>query len=620
MAPLRSWKVLWSESFDGPNPALPCPALRARLALAVTGLGEKRRSRLLEAVDAVRLRRNDPPGPLLAALAQDQLPVSSAAAIAAVAVELQRIFGDAVSRAVVGSVGPSGECDMVCEIEQAVIGSLALRAALAMTAHAVAGSRARPEALDAFVSRAEAQARDHATVVLMAGARERGIPVQRLHQGGRFANHVRFGHGRFQRQILSTITDGSSAVAGAVTGSKSQTVTHLRRLGLPVPRQFLAASAAEARDAASRIGYPVVIKPERGTGGVGITADVRNEAEVDAAFASATRHTPSVVVEELIPGEDHRMLVCGGRLVAATQRCRAAVVGDGHSTISELIAAENANPRRGPAGRADLVTIKPDAAMRMLLARDGWGLQSVPPAGCSVLLRTTANMKLGGSVVAVDDIVHPDNRRLSEAAALGMGLDICGVDLLIPDIAVSYLDQPCGIVEVNMNPGLAYGSFPDVFPRVIDGVLGQLFADGDTGTMPLVVVVGSIEGRAPAMVAALVQGFARTGRCAAWFDGRDLGIGTATQQRGIEDPARAADMVLGQPVADAGVLLCDAAHLLRRGLPWQACDAVVLADGGGADSLDFVIAAASGRSFQLGESPDATASAVMDTLGLAAPH
>lgn len=620
MAEPRRWQILSSESFDGPNPELPCAVLRARLALAVRRLGPKRRDRLLQAVDAVRRRRNDPPGPLLAALAREPGPVSAAVAIAAVAVELQRIFGDAVSRANAGDIDAAGECDIACEIEQAVIGSLALRAALAMTAHAVAGSAKQPEALDAFVARAEAQARDQATAVLMAGARERGIPVQRLNLGSRFANHVRFGHGRFQRQVLSTITDGSSAVAGTVTGSKSQTVLHLHRLGLPAPRQIVVASAAEARDAAARIGFPVVVKPDRGTGGVGITADVRNAAELDEAFALAARHSPTTVVEQLIPGEDHRMLVCGGRLVAATQRCRAAVVGDGHSTIAELIAIENANPRRGPAGHADLVTIRPDDAMRRLLARDGWNLQSVPPADCSVLLRSTANMKLGGSVVAVDDIVHPDNRRIAEAAALGLGLDIAGVDLLLGDISVSYLDQPCGIVEVNMNPGLAYGSFPEVFPLVIDGVLGQLFAPGETGAMPLVAVVGSSEGKAPGMVAALVQGFARTGRCAAWFDGRDLGIGGATQQRGIDDLARAADMVLGQPVAEAGILLCDPAHLLRRGLPWPACDAVVFADGGAVDGLDFVIAAAGGRSFRLGESPDATAAAVIEALGLASSH
>ncbi|MDA0219027.1 MAG: ATP-grasp domain-containing protein [Proteobacteria bacterium] len=548
----------------------------------------------------------------------EQGQVSSAATIAAVTVELQRMFGDLVSRAVVGDIDDAGACVIACEIEQEVLGSLALRAAMAMVAHAVARAARRPEALDSFIARAEAEARDSATAAIVLGARERGIPARRLHQGHRFVNHVRFSHGRYQRQAISTITDGCSAVAGSVTGSKSQTVLLLRRLGLPVPHQFVAASAKEARTAGERIGYPVVVKPDRGTGGAGITADVRDETELDAAFGLATSYSSTAVVEEMIPGEDHRMLVCGGRMVAATQRRRAAVVGDGRTTIAALIAAENANPRRGPAGQADLVTIKPDAAMRTLLARDGLDLRSVPPAGHPVLLRTTANMKLGGSVVAVDDIVHPDNQRLAEAAALGLGLDIAGVDLLIPDIAVSYLDQPCAIVEVNMNPGLAYGSFPDVFPRVIDGVLGQLFAPGETATMPLVAVVGSAQGQGPATVAALVRGFALAGRCAAWFDGHDLGIGCAIQQRGVAEVALAADMILGQPLAEAGVLLCEARHLLRRGLPWETCDTVVFADGAAAGELDFVVAAAGGRSFQVGDAPEATAAAVIGALGLGA--
>ncbi len=622
MAASRSWEIVRTEFFDGPNPALPCPALRVRLVLPVRAVGTARRARLLQSLDALRLRRNDPPGPLLAALADETGPVSSATVVAAVAVELQRIFGDPVSRAQVEKADHEGHCVIACEIEQASIGALAFRAALMMVAHAVAGTARLPEALDAFVARARAEARDHAVSVMVQAARERGIPVQRLHQGARFVNHVRFGHGRFQRQVMGTITDRSSAVAGAVTGSKSQTVHLLARLGLPVPRQVTAAGAEDARAAARQIGFPVVVKPERGTGGSGITADVRDEAELDAAFALARRHAPVVVVEEMVPGEDHRLLVCGGRMVAATMRRRAAVAGDGRSTIAELIAVENANPRRGLPGQADLVTITPDEAMERLLAREGLALHSVPAEGRTVLLRTTANMKLGGSIVAVDDVVHPDNQRLAEAAALGLGLDIAGVDLLIPDITVSYLDQPCAIVEVNMNPGLAYGSFPDVFPKVIDGVLGQLFAPGETGTMPLVVVVGSADGQGPATVAALVQGFARTGRCAAWFDGRDLGIGSAVQQRGVEDVVRAAGMVLAQPVAEAGVLLCDAGHLQRRGLPWQACDTVVFADSAAATGgeLAFVIAAAGGRSFRVGDAPEATASAVIGALGLTAAN
>ena len=613
---VRSWKLLGVDAFDGPNLVLPCRAMRVRLHVAVPALAPGRRARLLGAIDGLRRRRNDAPGAPLAAVMNADGPVPTAQAIAATAIELQRIFGDGVSRTVWTAADAEGLCELAFEVEQSRIGRLALRAAMSLVAHAVAGAERRAEAVDAFVERAGQEARDSAVAPMIAEARARGIPVRRLHDGVRFLSHVRFGHGRYQRQCIGAITDHTSSVGGVIAGSKTQTVLALERLALPVPRQIVVGTAEEAESAAERIGYPVVVKPDRGSGGGGITADVRDENELPAAFALARQHCPLVVIEELMPGEDHRLLVCGGRLVAATMRRRAAVVGDGRSTIAELAAVENDDPRRGPADVADLATIEIDETMLAHLARDGLAPGSVPAAGQTVLLRSTANLKLGGSLVAVDDIVHPDNRRLAETAALALGIDLAGVDLLIPDIATSYLEQRCGIVEVNVDPGLAYGSFPPVFAKVMDAIFEELFPEGSPHSMPLVLVVGTRDGTGAEMVAELVASFAQAGRTAAWFDGSGLGIGGDVQSRGAGSVARAVEVVLAHPLAEAGVLLCEPAHLEQRGMPWERCDAVVHVGDTPPAVRAFVDAAAGGRAFEVSGALRSVAHRVVAALAI----
>ena len=132
-----------------------------------------------------------------------------------------------------------------------------------------------------------------------------------------------------------------------LAGDKEETNVILRDLGLPVPPQWMVQSSADAKRAAERIGYPVVVKPLAGNHGRGVSTDLSSSEEVEVAFDKAREHGRNVIVERYIQGFDHRLLVVNGKLVAAAKRMPGHVRGDGKHTIAELVDIVNEDPRRG---------------------------------------------------------------------------------------------------------------------------------------------------------------------------------------------------------------------------------------------------------------------------------
>ena len=189
-------------------------------------------------------------------------------------------------------------------------------------------------------------------------------------------------------------------------------------LGLPVPQQELVRNEEQARRAARRIGFPVVTKPYNGNHGRGISIRLTTEDEVAAGFHVAREHSSSVIVETFLEGDDHRLLVVNGELVAATRRTPGHVVGDGVHNIVELIEVVNQDPRRGVGHEKVLTRLELDAQAQKMLEKAGLQASSVPEAGQVVYLRSTANLSTGGTATDVTDVIHPDNREMAERAAL----------------------------------------------------------------------------------------------------------------------------------------------------------------------------------------------------------
>jgi cyanophycin synthetase len=320
-------------------------------------------------------------------------------------------------------------------------------------------------------------------------AERRSIPVMRLND----ASFVQLGYGVRQRRIQATMTDRTSALGVEIADEKFRTKGLLEQAGVPVAEGSIVETLDEAARAAAEIGYPVAVKPEVGNHGKGISAHVSHRGELEAAFASALQVHPGVIVEKTLTGADFRVLVIDGTFVAAAVRDPAHVVGDGVSSIRELIDGVNADPDRGIGHERVLTVITVDEMTQRLLRFGGQELDDVLPAGERLHLKTTANLSTGGSARDVTDQVHSDVRLTCERIARLIGLDCIGIDIVAPTLSEPLSHGSTGVVEVNAAPGFRMHLDPtEGRPRNVAAAFVQMmFPPGTDFDVPVIAVTGT---------------------------------------------------------------------------------------------------------------------------------
>lgn len=415
------------------------------------------------------------------------------------------------------------------------------------------------------------------TAAIVNAATDRGIPHIRLNEG----NLVQLGYGAAQRRIWTAETDKTSAIAEGIAGNKDLTKTLLKACGVPVPEGEVVDSPEAAWDAAEDIGVPVVVKPLDGNHGRGVSLELTERADIEAAYKVAEAEGSDVIVERFIPGDEHRVLVVGGKLVAAARGESLWIVGNGRDKVTKLIDDQlNSDPRRGEAEEFPLETIvlEREPTMRLLLERQGLNGESVPAEGHRVLVQRNGN-------VAVDctDDVHPDVAYQCGLAARAVGLDIAGIDLVVQDISKPLAPQRGAIVEVNAGPGLLMHLKPaEGLPRPVGkAIADHLFDETETGRVPIVGVAGSV-------------GTSHIARLIAWLlhlGGRHVGLacrdGLFLGTRRVEGKDRA-NFAAGQRLlmnreVNAVVLENGAASILNDGLAYDRCTVGVVTDLLGAE-------------------------------------
>jgi len=422
-----------------------------------------------------------------------------------------------------------------------------------------------PAARDEFIRFAQRRALGPSTASLVRAAEQRNIPWLRLND----QSLVQLGHGKFQQRIQATVTSRTPHIAVELASDKEETNKILATLGLPVPQQELVHSEEQAVRAASRIGFPVVTKPYNGNHGRGISIRLTSEAEVAQGFRLAREHSRSVIVESFLEGDDHRLLVVNGELVAATRRTPGHVVGDGLHTVAQLIDLVNQDPRRGVGHEKVLTRLELDTQAQKMLERAGLQANSVPEAGRIVSLRSTANLSTGGTATDVTDVIHPDNREMAERAVRAVGLDVGGVDFLTKNITESYRKIGGGICEVNAAPGFRMHVAPsEGTPRdVAKPVIDMLFPPGAPTRVPIAAITGTNGKTTTARMLAHITKMAGYTPGLTTTDGLYVD-GQRTVSGDMTGPV-SARMVLADPQIDMAVLETARGGLLRAGMGVQ---------------------------------------------------
>jgi cyanophycin synthetase len=386
------------------------------------------------------------------------------------------------------------------------------------------------------------------TACIVDAADDRDIPAIRLSEG----NLLQLGYGVNQRRIWTAETDNTSAIAETISRDKELTKSLLDACGIPVPHGREVTSAADAWLAAQDIGLPVVVKPTDGNHQRGVFTNLSSEQEIQTAYTEANKEGAGVLVENFIPGVEHRLLIVGGKLVAAARGENATVTGDGQSSIAALIEVQiNEDPRRGHQDDLPLNRVNLSPAVELEIARQGLTFSAVPAAGQVVTIQ-----RIGNVAYDCTELVHPEVAALASVAARVVGLDIAGIDLVVQDISQPLHAQGGAIVEVNAGPGLLMHLKPaGGRPRQVGrDIVDYTFAPGDMARVPVIGITGT---RGKTMTGKLLfrllslhglrTGLAgseglfvdnrqlRRGNCATWADGRRVLLNREVQAAIIEN-------------------------------------------------------------------------------------
>lgn len=493
-----------------------------------------------------------------------------------VAIELQNRCGHDVSRGKTRGTDIDGQYNVIFQYKDETVGIESGRLAVKIVNHLV---EADPDfdvedEIERLIKLAQRAAFGPSTQAILDEATARDIPSMRLDEH----SLVQLGQGVHAQRIRATMTSRTSALAVDVASDKELTARLLDAAGLPVPGAEAFSRLRGVLRYASRIGYPVVVKPLDGNHGRGVGINLRNEAEVEAAYDVAKEESRNgyVVCERFLEGNDYRFLVVNGKVAAVAERVPAHVIGDGQHTVEELVDLVNQDERRGIGHEKVLTKIKLNKSAEDLLVAQDLRLDAVPAKDQMVKLALTGNMSTGGISIDRTHDAHPDNIEIAEQAAKVVGLDIAGIDVISLDITVSMRDNGAGICEVNAAPGFRMHSHPTIGePQfVAKPVIDMLFPNGAPSRIPITAITGT-------------NGKTTTGRMLSHIlKGVGVKVGmTSTSGVIIDDQLvikadasgpRSARMVLQNPTVEHAVFEVARGGLLREGLGYERNDVAVV--------------------------------------------
>ena len=493
-----------------------------------------------------------------------------------IALEIQTLAGMDVGFGRTRGYGEEGVYNVVFAYMEESVGRYAAKASVRICEALISGEDYDlSEDIQEMRELREADRLGPSTGSIVEEAEARGIPWIRLNK----YSLCQLGYGANQKRIQATVTSETSSIGVELACDKEDTKYLLEQAEVEVPRGDIIRRERSLEEACRYVGYPLVIKPIDGNHGRGITVDIQNYDDALVAFRHAkdSSRSGAIIIEKFIVGEDYRLLVINNKLVAAALRSPAHVIGDGKSTVQELIDEVNKDPRRGYGHEKVLTQISVNELTQTIIKDAGYTLDSVIAEGERLILKDTANLSTGGTAEDVTDIVHPANVSMAERISKIIDLDICGIDIMTTDISKPLSETGGAVLEVNAGPGFRMHLAPTVgLPRnVAAPVIDKLFPQkGDTGRIPIIATSGT-NGKTTTtrLIAhiAKMKGY-RVGYTTSdgvYIQNRLLMTGDCT------GPA-SAEFVLKDPTVNFAVLECARGGLLRAGLGFKKCDVAVV--------------------------------------------
>ena len=390
---------------------------------------------------------------------------------------------------------------------------------------------------------------------------------------------LQLGYGARQKRIQATLSNNTSILAVELACDKEGTKNILGNAGVPVPQGTVIEYLDELEQAIADVGgFPIVIKPLDGNHGRGITININSPEEAESAYdlASSASKTRSVIVEQYYRGNDHRVLVINGKVVAVAERVPAHVVGNGKYTIQQLIDITNQDPRRGNGHDNVLTKIVVDRTSNAVLEKQGYQLDTVLPAQEVAYLRATANLSTGGVAIDRTDEIHPRNIWLAQRVAKIIGLDIAGIDIVTSDISKPLKETKGVIVEVNAAPGFRMHASPSYgLPRNVGAsVLEMLFPEQTPSRIPIVAITGTNGKTTTTRLTAHI--YRQTNKVVGFTATDGIYIQEYLVEAGDNTGPYSAGAILKDPTVEVAVLETARGGILRSGLAFDSCDVGVV--------------------------------------------
>lgn len=490
-----------------------------------------------------------------------------------VALELQVLAGMQCGFGRSRGDGREGVYNIVFSYEQERAGIYAARAAFAIVEAILANQTYDVEKdIQELRQIREEERFGPSTASIIEEAKKRNIPILRLNE----YSLVQLGWGIHQQRIQATMTGKTSSIGLEIASDKEETKNILYSNACPVPYGVVIESPEEIESAVSKVGFPVVLKPVDAHQGKGATINVSNRDDALRAFKAAQEYSDRVIIEKYIKGNDYRLLVINNKLVAAARRIPAHVMGDGHSTINELIQETNKDPRRGFGHEKVLTEIKVDGMTRRLLDQANYTADTILPKGKIFYLKTTANLSTGGTSEDVTDTVHSTNVFIAERISKFIDLDICGIDVIAPNLTEPITKTGGAIIEVNGAPGFRMHLSPikGKSRNVAKPVVDMLFPPENSGRIPIISITGT---NGKTTTTRLISHIMK-------MNGKKVGTTTTDgiyiqnnlMYKGDCSGPESARFVLRDPTVDYAVLETARGGLVRAGLGYDLCDVGVI--------------------------------------------